>query len=576
MTNLYDNKYRLIKDIGQGGFGKVFLAKEEFSGQQVAIKQLYNTDKKRQGNIIHEMQMVSRFNHPNIVNYKHHFVEDDLLYIVMEYCALGDLRKLMSDRKLVSTFVWKWMKQLTDTLQHVHKKGIVHHDIKPANILFTDNRELKITDFGVANSAGGTKAYLSPEALIGDADQGHDTREDIYALGVTLLELLTGTNPFIGKTSDEIFELHERKEFGIEKLPAWQQEIILKAIAAIPELRFQTMFEFGEAIESHAVPLIFDKEAIKAGEIATKADMLMKKKKWISAFSLLDYAEKNLKPNVNVLLQKGRYYLLSHRVKLAKQYYDKALLWNPRLNIQKELGWINLELQNYPTAISLLSDHLHRNPSDFEAFNLLAHCYYLTNRYEACIDLLQMLLELDPKNKCFANNYYICCTLFNMRSIVFPDEILKTSQSDNFFLDYNLGVVLESQLSHNYDESPFMKSKLLFMDYRFNQYNTSNLFVKVNPSGSKPKELVFTQPIIKIGRKGYEINEIEVPGKIIISRRHCVLINYRNDIWLYDLGSIGTYVNDEKIATKMPLIGRNTLRIGTVTIEITNEPNKLL
>lgn len=494
----------------------------------------------------------------------------------MEYCPKGNLRKLMNDNTLVSAFLWKWMHILTETLEHVHKKGIVHHDIKPDNILFTDSQDLKISDFGVANTSIGTKAYLCPESFNSLSDAKSDVRIDIYALGVTLLELLTGKNPFNGKTPGEIYSIHERKEYGIENLPAWQQEVVLKSIAVVPELRFQNMREFREAIESHSVPVIFDKDAIKAGEIASKAVSLMRKKKWISAITILDYAEKKIKPSVNVILQRAKYHLLSQKIDLAKQYFDKALMLNPRLNIQKELGWINLEIKNYPTAISMLSDHLNRNPEDFEAYNLLAKCYYLTNRYEASMDLLRILIDVAPGNKCFANNYYISNAMFNMDTKVLPDNILKTVPFDNFFLNYNAGVVLESELSHNYDEKPSLKSKLLFMDYRFNEYKSSKLYINVNPSVSDSKEMILTQPIIKIGREGFSVNDIEVPSKRLISRRHCVLINYHNDIWLFDLDSIGTFVNGEKIDLKTPLIGRNKLRIGSATIEVTNEPGQLL
>ncbi len=201
---LFNNTYRYVKDLGKGGFGKVFLAREERSENLVAIKQLKNENKARQDDIIYEMQMVSKFNHPHIVLYKHHFVQNDLLYIVMEYCSLGSLRKLMRNEKTTSTFIWKWMSELTATLQMVHEKGIIHHDIKPDNILFTEDRKIKITDFGIANTGGGTMPYMSPEALNWETNAVKDARVDVYALGVTLLELLTKQNPFFGKSAEEI------------------------------------------------------------------------------------------------------------------------------------------------------------------------------------------------------------------------------------------------------------------------------------------------------------------------------------------------------------------------------------
>jgi tetratricopeptide (TPR) repeat protein/tRNA A-37 threonylcarbamoyl transferase component Bud32 len=574
MPELFDNKYRYVKLLGSGGFGKVFLAKEERSENLVAIKQLKNTDKTKQHAIIYEMQMVSRFNHPHIVLYKHHFVQQDLLYIVMEYCPLGSLRDLMGKEKITSTFVWKWMRELTETLQLVHEKEIIHHDIKPDNILFTENRTIKITDFGVANTGAGTRPYMSPEALKWDKGSVKDARVDIYALGVTLLELLTKQNPFIGKSTEEIIELHDLKEFGITGLPNWQQEIILKAIAKIPEQRFQSMKDFNEAIQAQAVPLLFDKEVIQAGDLAEKADALLQKKKWLSAYAILDYAEKTLKPNVNILLKKAKYHLLAQQIDVSKTYYEKALKWNPRLDVQKELGWINLELKNYPTALSLLSDHLHRNPSDYEAYNLLLQCYYETNRYEPAMDLARILLDVEPTNKCFANNYYVCSAMHHIGKTVFPNTVLKADKSENHFLNYNYGVILESKLSHNYKKDPTLKSKLLFMDYRFNKYSPSTLHCTAGNTEAF-KEAETQKAIIKFGRASFDVNDVRIADGTAISRRHCVIINFKDDIWLYDLNSTGTYVNGTKVLNKVPLIGRNTIRLAKTEYEFTNDKGKL-
>ena len=92
---LYDNRYEYIKDLGEGGFGKVFLAKEKVSNRLVAIKQLKNTDKLKQEDIIHEIEIVSKFENPNIVSYYHHFSQDEQLFLVMEYCSGGSLRDKM-------------------------------------------------------------------------------------------------------------------------------------------------------------------------------------------------------------------------------------------------------------------------------------------------------------------------------------------------------------------------------------------------------------------------------------------------------------------------------------------------
>lgn len=572
MSKLLDNKYKFIKDLGQGGFGKVFLAQEEHSENLVAIKQLKTEGKQAQSNIIHEMQVVSKFNHPNIVMYKHHFKQENILYLVMEYCHVGSLRDLMQKEKITSTFVWKWIDTLTETLQFVHERDIIHHDIKPDNILFTENRVIKISDFGVANTSTGTPQYMSPEALKFETGVIKDPRVDIYALGVSLLEMLTKKNPFRGKSLQEIIEIHENRNFGITVLPDWQQEIILKAINIIPELRFQSMKDFNEAIRAKSVPIIFDKEVIQSGDLAEKASHLLNQKKWIKAKNILDYAEKNLKPNVNIFLQKGKYFLLSNQTELAKSYFEKALKWNPRLDVQKQLGWINLELKNYPTAISLLSDYLHRNPSDYEAYNLLLQCYYETGRYEPAIELAKTFLSIQPNNICFGNNLYICLVLKNIGKIVYPSDIQKIDNYYNPFLDYNFNIILESLPTHDFTKKPTLKSKLLFMDYRFNKFSHSTLFYTI-VNGLESSSI--SRPIIALGRKGFDVNDIQVPGGTTISRRHCILINWKDDIWLYDLDSTGTYVNGERVIGKVPLIGKNLVRIGLTEFEFTNDKGKL-
>ena len=575
MAELFDNRYRFVKDLGVGGFGKVFLAEEEKSKHQVAIKQLNNRDKKRQDSIVHEMQVLGKFNHPNIVGYKHYFVQDDLLYIVMEYCSQGSLSAMICKQKITTTFIWKWIETLTHTMQFVHEKKIIHHDIKPGNILFTEDRIIKISDFGVANTGGGTNGYLSPEASNWDQDTAKDERVDIYALGVTLLELLTGKNPFAYKSDDEILALHEKKDFGITHLPFWQQEIILKAIAKIPEQRFQNMKEFNEAIRAKYVPIIFDKEVIRAGDIAGKAGLLLKRKKWSKAINLLDYAEKQLKPNVNVLQLKGKYYLLQQKLDLAKAYYEKALIWNPRLDVQKELGWINLEKNNYPTAISLLSDYLHRNPSDYEAYNLLIQCFYETNRYELAIDLSKTLLEVDKDNDCFENNYFISSVMQNIGKKITPEDLMKSYNDDNPFINYNCDLVSENGLSHAFDKKPTLKSKMLFMDYRFKTFHTGEIYI-TDLSLIGQNAIVISEPIIRIGREHFLGNDLSVPGGTSISRRHCLILNCKDDVWLCDLNSTGTYVNDERVNGKVPLVGKNIIRIGNTEYEVTNDRTKLL
>lgn len=570
---LYDNKYLFIKDLGSGGFGKVFLAKEKVSNRLVAIKQLLNKNKSEQEDIIHEIETISKFENPNIVTYYHHFYQENVLYLVMEFCSGGTLRDKISNKEVTAALAIEWIQTLATCLRVIHKRGIVHHDIKPDNIVFSQNGTIKIADFGVANKDIGTKAYMSPEAFQWDIDSTKDPRIDIYALGVTLMELLTNQNPFSSLSREEIIEKHQSADFPIQQLPNWQQEIILKAINKTPELRFQFMIELEEALKAKSVPILFNKDNLKAAELIALADKALRTNKWRNALKFLELAHKQFDNNVVVLQALGKYNLRIQRIDAAKKFYEKALKLNPRLDVQKDLGWINLEAKKYPIAIGLLSDHLHRNPADYEAYNLLIRCFYETDRYETAMELSKMIMEANPSLPCFANNYFIAFVL-NSNGKSYPPKS-KLEQGNNPFIEYNLSLIMKEEISHNYKKSPTLKSKLLFMDFQFNNLKENTISI-LETNNKIETQNSFNNPIIKFGREDYNENDIQVSGSNAVSRRHCVIINTKDNVWLYDLESTGTCINDEKVSNKAPLVGFNTISINKVYFTITTDKTKLL
>jgi serine/threonine protein kinase len=190
-----DNKYQLVRQLGEGGFGRVWLAEDVLiAGRHVAVKQLKSDAIGNTSLLIEEMHHLSSLDHPHGVKFLHHFQDDENLYLVMEHCAGGSVDAFTRRRPLDQAKVFAWGKTLTDTLAAVHRHGVVHHDIKPQNLLLTDDGRLKVADFGVANRNWGTRAYMAPELSLGEASSD-DVRIDIYALGITLLELLLGNNP---------------------------------------------------------------------------------------------------------------------------------------------------------------------------------------------------------------------------------------------------------------------------------------------------------------------------------------------------------------------------------------------
>ena len=261
-----DNKYRVTRRLGGGGFGEVFLANDEIiPNRQVAIKVLSEARAGDHSELIWEMQALAKLNCPHVVAFYHHFTQANCLFLVMEYCPGGSLDdRLMAAGRFSEDQVFAWGIDLCDTLAFVHEKGIVHHDIKPMNILFAGDGTIKLGDFGVANRNAGTRPYMPPEMLLGEHVARMDPRVDVYSLGLTLLEALTGQHPFEELNHNEAVQRRIAHDFIPGNLPRWVQEVLLKATHPTPELRFQTARDFADAIRSRHVPYVFDGKRIKA------------------------------------------------------------------------------------------------------------------------------------------------------------------------------------------------------------------------------------------------------------------------------------------------------------------------
>src|SRR5690554_759520 len=160
----------------------------------------------------------------------------------------------------------------------------------------------------------------------------------------------------------------------------------------------------------------------------------------MKAQPLVEYGKEKYPDSVNIHEAAGEFYLKRNFIDKARTSFERAINLNSRLNVQRQLGEIQLEVNNLPKAISLLSDHLHRIPNDLEAQNLLLKCFFLTNRYEAGIELAGELLKIFPDNGFLKNNQYLCDILFhaskNEMSMYYeaPDQ-------ENSFLEYNWKVL---------------------------------------------------------------------------------------------------------------------------------------
>ena len=256
--------YKVLEKRGEGGMGVLYKAWEEGLDRSVALKTLHPdliSDPEFREKLGREAKSLARLNHPNIVTIFRYLVHEGSHFIVMEYVEGRTVAEVIADWGPYSfSDAARIMVQMLDALGYAHKNGVVHRDIKPSNILLTGDGVVKVTDFGIAKlldtektrtiQGAGSLFYMAPEQIQhGDVDG----RTDIYAAGVTLFEMLTGTVPFTAETEFLIMKKH------IEEPPpapssfkttitGVQDELVLHAMEKDPARRFPTAEDFANAV----------------------------------------------------------------------------------------------------------------------------------------------------------------------------------------------------------------------------------------------------------------------------------------------------------------------------------------
>lgn len=253
---MINERYEVIKSIGEGGMANVYLAKDTILDRDVAVKVLrgdLSNDDKFIRRFEREALSVSKLSHPNIVEVYDVGEENEQHYIVMEYIDGKTLKQLLYKRNTLTVEeVIDIMTQLTDAIAHAHESYIIHRDIKPQNIMILDDGSIKVTDFGIAiamnatqltqtNSVMGSVHYIPPEQANG---KSATIKSDIYSIGIMMYELLTGSVPFKGDNAVEIAIKHMKEKIpSIRKQnPAIYQSvenIVLKATAKNPRNRYE-------------------------------------------------------------------------------------------------------------------------------------------------------------------------------------------------------------------------------------------------------------------------------------------------------------------------------------------------
>lgn len=250
-----NERYEIIRSIGEGGMANVYLGYDTILDRNVAIKILrgdLSTDEKFVRRFQREALSASSLSHQNIVEMYDVGEDDGIYYIVMEYIEGQTLKQLLKRRgALTLSESIDIMLQLTDGMAHAHDSYIIHRDLKPQNIMIQDDGQIKITDFGIAmalnstqltqtNSVMGSVHYLPPEQAAG---KGSTIKSDIYSMGIIFYELLTGELPFKGENAVEI-ALKQMKETIPDihednaSIPMSVYNIVLKSTAKNPKNRY--------------------------------------------------------------------------------------------------------------------------------------------------------------------------------------------------------------------------------------------------------------------------------------------------------------------------------------------------
>jgi len=258
--------YEILGMLGAGGMGRVYRVRHVISDRIEAMKILLPDLAGRQDladRFLREIKLVASLNHPNIATLCTALTIDNQLVMVMEFVDGVTLSQKLESGPIRIPDALGYLDQALSALGYAHSKGIIHRDIKPANMMLTPSGVVKLMDFGIAHADTqraltqtgttlGSIDYMSPEQIMGQAT---DARSDLYSVGVSCYEMVTGQRPFRASSDFELMAAHvkEMPKNPIEIqpwMPARLSEIIMKTIAKAPEDRFQKAEELREALKT--------------------------------------------------------------------------------------------------------------------------------------------------------------------------------------------------------------------------------------------------------------------------------------------------------------------------------------
>ncbi|MHC5077400.1 MAG: protein kinase domain-containing protein, partial [Planctomycetota bacterium] len=389
--------YQLVREIGKGAMGVVYEAREQGTGRTVALKILPDTvgsDPQAIERFHREAALAAKADHPTHVPILEVGEEEGAFFIVLEFVEGETLETLLATSPLTIPLAVQTIWQAADGLNHAHERGIIHRDVKPANLLLDREGRVRILDFGLAKQRDvatitasgtvvGTPMYMSPEQASPGAQITFQT--DIYSLGATLYEILTGVPPFLGENVHSLIRKVRMQEPPAPRsirpdIPKPLENIVRKAMAKDPRRRYGTAAEFAADLKR-----FLDEGAVKArppGLLDRSRAFLSRYREWM-AVSLLA---------VSLL---GGAWLLWWLQGPKKGSPGKKSAAGTTEALASE-AFNALRLSRYEEAVRLYSQLRERRPADGEALLFRARAYRGLQQPEKALADLDQALALQP------------------------------------------------------------------------------------------------------------------------------------------------------------------------------------
>ena len=572
------DNYEIVDLLGSGGFGRVWRAKDlTVKGREVAIKELADPTEERLDGFLREMEILASLKHPGIVTFHHALNKGQ--YLVMEYIPEGSLRRRLDvqrEMRMKTESAVSLLSSLCDVLTAVHERRVVHRDLKPDNI-FLQGKTVRVGDFGIAEIIqtgkeilqSGTLPYMAPEMFKKDLGPV-DHRTDLYAAGIVLAELLTGSRPFQASDAGQLIYKICFEEPPIPKdIPPWVQGLLQKCLAKSPDLRFQSAEELKRTLEAKTVPQLYPAALIKANRANVTAENLLGRGKISAALSRVEEGLQHYPDHPRLMFTRARALLILRRPKEALSLLLRTRQLDPGIQCEKELGHAHIENHEYGKAISCLTEYTRRRPDDLKSFGLLMEALYLSGFYEQAMEIGVALSSEDPL---FLNNTLLATVL---ASDVQKGRELFANATKNRewvadYMRYNM-TALEKLAEIG---TTRIKNVLFFATFpntimpgKTARPKIKPLRVDVESSDEHRTAQVFEGGFVSVGRSpGLDIT---IKGDSNVSRFHGIFY-YRDALYHYrDLKStLGSFVGETRVHHDIPLMGMEAIRVGNSLLKV--------